>query len=129
MHDSRYGLWNGMQPAAAGLVRVIRLLCGEEEEALLVVGSAQQGRLPGHIPSALCGGQRALGLDALLGDALVQGYTQETLCVLDLAQNAGHPVGDQIHHLQHVAVLSCKRRALMHACSLACTDWAHALSA
>ena len=81
------------------MVRIIRLLSGEEVEALLVIGSAQQGGLPGHVPSALCGGQRALGFDALLGDALVQGYSQKALCILDFAQNAGNPVCDQIHHL------------------------------
>lgn len=82
------------------MIRVIRLLRGEEEEALLVVGGAQQSGLPCHIASALCGGQGALGLDALLGNALVQGYSQEALCVLYFAQDAGYPVCDQIHHLQ-----------------------------
>ena len=90
-----------IRPAGAGLVRVIGLLSGEEEQALLVVGSAQQGGLPGHGSSALCGGQRALGLDALLGDALVQGHSQETLCVLDFAKDARHSVCDQVHHLWH----------------------------
>lgn len=90
---------SGSTPAGAGLVGVIGLLSGEEVEALLVVGSTQQGGLAGHGPSALCGGQRALGLDALLGDALVQGYSQKALCVFDFAQNAGDPVGDQIYDL------------------------------
>ena len=90
----------GAAPAGAGLIRVIRLLSGEEVEALLIVGSAQQSGLPSHCASALCGGQGALGLDALLGDALVQGYSQEALCVLYFAQDAGYPVRDQIHHLQ-----------------------------
>ena len=92
---------SGVRPAGAGLVGVIGLLSGEKVEALLVVCSAQQAGLPGHGSSALCGGQRALGLDALFGDALVQGYSQETLCILNFAKNAGHPVCDQIHHLQH----------------------------
>ena len=87
-------------PAGAGLVGVIRLLCGEEVEALLVEGSAQQRGLSGHSSAALCGCQLALGLDALLGNALVKSHSQEALRVLHFAQDTRHPVCHQIHHLQ-----------------------------
>ena len=87
-------------PAAAGLVRVIRLLCGEEVKALLIEGSAQQRGLSGHSSAALCGCQLALGLDALLGNALIKSHPQEALRVLYFAQDARHPVCHQIHHLQ-----------------------------
>ena len=87
-------------PAGGGLVRVIRLLCGEEVQALLVEGTAQQHGLSGHSPAALCGCQLALGLDALLGNALIQSHPQEALRVLHFAQDARHPVCHQIHHLQ-----------------------------
>jgi len=87
-------------PAGASLVGIVRLLCGEEVQALLVEGSAQQRGLSGHSSAALCGCQLALGLDALLGNALIKSHSQEALRVLHLAQDARHPVCHQIHHLQ-----------------------------
>ena len=81
-------------PAGGGLLRVIRLMSGEQVEALFVEGSAQQCGLASHSASALCCGQLPLSLDALFGDALIEGYSQEALCVLYFAQDAGHPVCD-----------------------------------
>ena len=81
-------------PAGGGLLRVIRLLGGEEVEALLVEGSAQQRGLAGHSSSALCCGQLPLGLDALFGDALIEGYSQEAFCIFYFAQDARHSVRD-----------------------------------
>ena len=54
------------------------------------------GLQQGHIK---CAGWVGLEADHL-GDALVQGNSEEALCVFHLAQDPAHPIGHQIHHLQ-----------------------------
>mmetsp|Transcript_36226 Transcript_36226/g.61099 ORF Transcript_36226/g.61099 Transcript_36226/m.61099 type:complete len:235 (+) Transcript_36226:285-989(+) len=83
--------------AAHGGVHVVGLARGEEVEALLLEGAAEEGGVLLHRLAALPRG-RPLAL-RVLGDTLIESDTQEPLRVLHLADQARQAVGDDVDHL------------------------------
>ena len=88
----------GAAPASGHFISVWRLSPREEVQALPVVGASHKHGV------ALCRADacpHALGSAPSAWDALVQRQAQKALCILDLAQDSAHSIGDQIDHLQH----------------------------